>query len=104
MVAAERVWLDRWRFNSKSDWPTTPDSIDELEAMFAELASERTTWFENDPEFLSNAIQYRDLKGGQHVQTLGGLVMHVLNHSVLVDDLLPTLRFADLRGLKWILG
>ena len=82
MVAAEKVWLDRWRFNSKSDWPTTPDTIDELEAMFAELASERTSWFESDPEFLSNAIQYRDLKGGQHVQPLGGLVMHVLNHSV----------------------
>jgi len=36
MVAAERVWLDRWRFHSKSDWPSIPDSIDKLEAMFTD--------------------------------------------------------------------
>ena len=82
MVAAEKIWLDRWQFQSTSVWPTTPDTIDELEAMFAKLAAERKKWFESDPTVLSSAIQYRDLTGELHDQQLGDLVMHVLNHAI----------------------
>ena len=82
MLAAEKIWLDRWRLRSNSVWPITPDTIDELEGTFAELARERATWFEIEPAVLSMPIRYRDLKGGQHGNILGDLVLHVLNHAI----------------------
>lgn len=82
MAGAERIWLDRWQNKSKSGWPDTPDSVDALRALFAELACERANWLESDPESLAAAIQYRDMKGGQHENILGDLVMHVFNHAV----------------------
>lgn len=82
MVAAEKIWLDRWQLHSKSVWPITPDTIDELEAMFAKLAAERTGWIESEPAVLSKAIQYCDLKGGLHENVLGDLVLHILNHAI----------------------
>ena len=82
MAGAERLWLDRWKGTSPNTMPTMPATIPELEATFASLAKERMTWFKNDPTVFLSSIQYRLLNGDQNEQSLGELVLHVLNHAV----------------------
>ena len=82
MAGAERLWLDRWQGTSPNTMPTMPATIPELEATFASLAKERMTWFKNDPTVFLSSIQYRLLNGDQNEQSLGELVLHVLNHAV----------------------
>lgn len=79
MAAAERLWLDRWRENSSL---SMPDILEELEAEFCSLATERSSWIEREPSMLANDVAYYDIKGNAPHQILGDMVIHVLNHAV----------------------
>ncbi len=82
MATAERVWLARWRHQPFTGIPSSPDSLERLESLFAACAAERAGWFESDPDIFSTKIQYKDLTGGSNEQRLGDLVVHVFNHAV----------------------
>lgn len=82
MAAAEQVWLDRWLLKPNPSMHDMPNSIDELESVFASLARDRTILLESDPNALSKSISYRNMKGEPDEQKLGDLVLHVLNHGV----------------------
>jgi uncharacterized damage-inducible protein DinB len=82
MAAAEQVWLDRWLLKPNPSMQDMPDSIVELESVFASLARDRTALLESDPNALSKSISYRNMKGESDEQKLGDLVLHVLNHGI----------------------
>ena len=82
MAGVERLWLDRWKGTSPNTMPTMPTTIPELEETFASLAHERMTWFESHPNVFLSSISYTFLNGEQNEQSLGELVLHVLNHAV----------------------
>ena len=82
MAAAEQVWLDRWLLKPNPSLHDMPNSIEELESVFASLARDRATLLESDPNALSKSIPYRNMKGEPDEQKLGDLVLHVLNHGI----------------------
>ncbi len=79
---AERIWLDRWLQKSPDAAWKSPDTIAGLTDCFKALAQQRSTWFESNPELFATKVRYRNLRGEEFHENLGGLVMHVLNHGV----------------------
>ena len=74
MAAAEQVWLDRWLLKPNPSMHDMPNSIDELESVFASLARDRTILLESDPNALSKSISYRNMKGEPDEQKLIDIV------------------------------
>ncbi|MEX0601977.1 MAG: DinB family protein [Bacteroidota bacterium] len=84
MIAANRIWLDRWKGKNPEslfraeDFPTLED-----------LRKEWNMWNEEmqaylgglDDRRLQEPLSYKDLKGNSHSQVLGLQLQHLVNHS-----------------------
>ncbi|HEX7707394.1 MAG TPA: DinB family protein [Thermoanaerobaculia bacterium] len=84
IVAAEWVWLCRW----KGENPTSfPDWVDHatfafLQAKLTEVETERRAFLASlNEERLQSELQYRTLNGQEHLTRLLDLFLHVVNHS-----------------------
>lgn len=94
LVAAEWLWLERWRGTSPPsfppwlDDPTLPDLLARLDAIEIERAAFLDGLSDAD---LRDAVSYRTLSGEPYDQPLGDLLLHVVNHSTYHRGQLTTL-------------
>jgi uncharacterized damage-inducible protein DinB len=84
IVAAEWVWLRRWRGESPVAMPAwvVESGLPELEDHLAAVQSDREDYLAGltDPD-LDRAIEYRTLAGKAQVNRLGDMIRHLVNHS-----------------------
>lgn len=85
ICAAERVWLDRWighpapRFRMQADGVTIAQLADESR----QIAAERDQYLQtlaNDE--LERMLTYRNSRGQEFRNPIGGLVLHVCTHGI----------------------
>jgi uncharacterized damage-inducible protein DinB len=84
IVAAEWVWLRRWRGESPREAPrwTTESRLPELKSQLASVEAERSAYFADmTDEDLQQVVAYQTLDGQSHSNALDDLVRHVVNHS-----------------------
>ncbi len=84
IVAAEWIWLRRWRGESPTAipaWVAHP-SLRELEGRLAAVEAERTAFlYSLSDAALEHVVTYRNLAGQIYTERLSGLIRHVVNHS-----------------------
>ena len=85
MIAAERVWLDRWKKHAtpryRSDPAGTP--IAALSGEFREVAAERDAFLTSCSQVdLNSPLHYKNTRGDAFAFVLGDLMLHVYNHGV----------------------
>lgn len=84
IVAAERVWLERWKGARPDSFPVWSASTDlaDLTARLESVQSERRAWFNQLPEELHQlSIRYRNFSGVEFDTPLSDLLFHVVMHS-----------------------
>jgi uncharacterized damage-inducible protein DinB len=84
IVAAEWVWLRRWRGDSPSAAPAwvSDSSLANLKAQLAAVEAERSEYLAGlSDEDLDEAVAYRTLAGEEQSDVLASLIRHVVNHS-----------------------
>lgn len=83
VLAAEWVWLSRWRGHSPSalpDWDLS--SLDALRAKWDEVERDQRSFLADlDEETLMRRLPYRNTRGEPFEQPLWQLMRHVVNHS-----------------------
>ena len=81
MLAAERVWLARWRGHSPDATPPTNNitSLDELVAAWKPVDAGLRAFIAAHPA--DHPVSYTTLRGEPFTQPLWQLVMHVVNHN-----------------------
>ena len=84
IVAAEWVWLSRWRGHSPSSvpsWLEEPE-LEDLGARLAAVESERAELLEGlSSADVETSLEYRTIDGESHEDRLLDLLLHVVNHS-----------------------
>lgn len=84
IVAAEWVWLRRWRGESPTAMPgwVTEASLSELRGALAAVEADREEYVATLTDAdLALAVEYRNLAGEAHSEPLGSLMRHLVNHS-----------------------
>jgi uncharacterized damage-inducible protein DinB len=94
VVAAEWIWLRRWRGDSPRafpDWMASP-SLESLRARLAAVQEERAALLGalSDAD-LDRDVEYSLLNGTRRADPLGALFLHVVNHSSFHRGQLSTL-------------
>lgn len=94
IVAAEWVWLRRWKGESPTafpEWLTSP-RLEGLRAKLAEVEAERDALLSSlDDEGLLRTVDYKTLAGDSFSNRLADLCRHVVNHSSYHRGQLTTL-------------
>lgn len=94
IVAAEWVWLRRWKGENPTafpEWLTSP-RLGELRAKLAEVESERRAFLESlDDGDLEKPVNYKTLSGAAYSNRLADLCRHVVHHSSYHRGQLTTL-------------
>jgi len=94
VVAAEWIWLQRWRGDNPSappDWWGDPE-LDFLRAKLSEIEAERDAYLDRlEADDLTRVLRYRLLSGEERQGPLGDLLLHVVNHSTYHRGQLVTL-------------
>lgn len=84
IVAAEWVWLRRWKGENPTgfpDWLSVP-SLVEVRAKLAEIEAERAAFVGSLSDAdLDRPLDYRTLAGDPFRNRLADLLVHVVNHS-----------------------
>lgn len=81
IVAAEWIWLRRWKGESPSALPAW-SSLEEIKGRLIEVERERAAFL--DPlrdDDVSRPITYTNLKGQQWTYSLADMFTHLVNHS-----------------------
>jgi uncharacterized damage-inducible protein DinB len=94
MVAAEWVWLRRWKGDNPTAFPEWLESprLGEVRSKLAEVESERRAFLESlEDADLDKPVDYRTLSGAVHSNRLVDLCRHVVNHSSYHRGQLTTL-------------
>lgn len=84
MLAAEWIWLGRWKGVSAGGMPSGWAEMDlpALRAAWAGVADEQRSFVEGLQEGdLDRVVEYRTVAGASHAQPLGALLRHVVNHA-----------------------
>jgi uncharacterized damage-inducible protein DinB len=84
IVAAEWVWLQRWRGESPAGMPgwVSDTSLAELRARLAAVEAERELYLATVSDAdMEQVIEYRTIAGKAHADPLAGLMRHLVNHS-----------------------
>jgi uncharacterized damage-inducible protein DinB len=84
VLAAEWVWLTRWRGSSPPGLPESWDlsSLEVVRAQWAEVEADQRAFVEGlDEAALDRVVAYRDTRGTPYENPLGQLLRHVVNHS-----------------------
>jgi uncharacterized damage-inducible protein DinB len=84
VLAAEWVWLTRWRGSSPPGLPESWDlsSLKVVRAQWAEVEADQRAFVEGlDEAALDRVVAYRDTRGTPYENPLGQLLRHVVNHS-----------------------
>ncbi len=84
LVAAEWLWLERWRGTSPTSLPDWVEgsSADLLLARLARVAEARRAWLADlTDQALDQEIEYSFLSGDRHRSRLAVLLRHLVNHS-----------------------
>ncbi len=80
---AQKVWLDRFR-GAAAGFPTLAQfpTIAALHGFAQDTHRGLDAYAESlDEASLGSTVRYRDLKGNDHAQPLGGLMLHLAMHS-----------------------
>lgn len=84
IVAAEWVWLSRWRGHSPSSvpsWLEEPE-LEDLRSRLAAVESERAGLLQGlSSADVEASLAYRTIDGESHEDRLLDLLLHVVNHS-----------------------
>ena len=85
IMAADRVWLNRWQGASPSgleqDEEATP-TVEALQAAWDDIMRARRAYLaELTPDDLDGPLEYRNTKGVLYQQPLWELLFHVVNHG-----------------------
>ena len=91
LVGVEWIWLERWQGSNPSappKWMNGPPP-EQLRTVWEEVAARRLQVLNSD-NFQRN-VSYRLLNGSEGTQTLGILVLHVVNHSTYHRGQLATM-------------
>jgi len=84
LLAAETIWLERWRGQPWRALPLDPDgaSVADLRESMRQIAQERSSFLdEHRADQWSAQIDYRDSLGVAHQHRLLDLILHVFNHA-----------------------
>ncbi|HEX2091708.1 MAG TPA: DinB family protein [Longimicrobiaceae bacterium] len=84
ILAAEWIWLARWRGTSPTGWPAEWDVSDpaKLEARWTEVERDLAGFVAGVGEDdLDRVLAYRSTKGEPFVSPLHQMLRHVVNHS-----------------------
>jgi uncharacterized damage-inducible protein DinB len=84
VMAAEWIWLERWKGISPSTMIDEGEFADivELRDRWTVIEDHRESWFKAlRPEALAANLKYRNVAGNQYEEPLWQLVQHVANHS-----------------------
>jgi uncharacterized damage-inducible protein DinB len=81
IMAAERVWLSRWKGDSPNRLLTVDDipTLDDLERVWTPQRAEMFAYLANVRD-ASQAIVYRTTRGVEMQDVLWQLVLHLVNH------------------------
>lgn len=84
VLAAEWIWLERWRGSSPPGLPEAWDlsRLEAVRARWSEVETDQRTFVEGlDEAALDRVIAYRNTAGTEFENPLGQLLRHVVNHS-----------------------
>lgn len=84
VLAAEWIWLERWRGSSPPGLPESWElsSLEAVRVRWAEVEAGQRAFVEGlDEPALERAISYRNTAGTPYQNPLGQLLRHVVNHS-----------------------
>ncbi len=84
VLAAEWVWLRRWRGSSPTGTPEDWDlsTLEAIRGRWAEVEREREEFLSGlTDEDLHRAMAYRNTAGEAFENTMGQMLRHVVNHS-----------------------
>jgi uncharacterized damage-inducible protein DinB len=84
IVAAEWLWLRRWRGESPTSAPAWAggSGLSDLRARLAAVESERGQYLATlSDDDLGRVVEYKTLAGHGHADPLAALIRHVVNHS-----------------------
>lgn len=85
MLAAERLWIDRWRGGEWTPLETDPAgiSISDLRVGFRDAAREREELLTAErPSGFTRKVSYQNLARDPFEHPIGDLLMHVANHGI----------------------
>lgn len=85
ILAAERIWLLRWRKQPNPKYPRDEGkhSLGAIGEGLREVARERKALIDLErADGWSRRVTYRDLQNNEHQQRLDDLLMHVANHGI----------------------
>jgi uncharacterized damage-inducible protein DinB len=84
IVAAEWIWLRRWRGESPTvfpEWLEAP-SLPDLRERLRQIEADRTAWLDSlTDEAIERALDYRTLDGTPFRNRVSDLLLHVVNHT-----------------------
>lgn len=84
VLAAEWIWLVRWRGSSPPGLPESWDlsSLEAVRARWADVEADQRAFVEGlDGAALDRVVAYRDTRGNPYQNPLGQLLRHVVHHS-----------------------
>ncbi len=84
ILAAERVWLDRWIGRPRKALETDPDgmSVEQLATALREVSRERAALIEREEATrFERTVNYADSRGTPFAHRIGDLLLHVANHG-----------------------
>ena len=85
ILAAEEIWLERWKGDPWRPLPIDPGglSIREIGQRLERVAQDRQALIDRErPDSWRRICQYKDSKGNPHSNRLDGLLLHVANHGI----------------------
>jgi uncharacterized damage-inducible protein DinB len=84
ILAAERVWLDRWtgRFWKALQIDPAGIPVEQLGTALQEVSRERAALIaDEEPAGFQRTVIYADSRGTPHAHRIGDLLLHVANHG-----------------------
>jgi len=91
LIGVEWIWLERWQGNSPSappEWMSDP-SPEQLRTVWEDIEVRRSEMLKSVD--FQRTVSYRLFNGSEGSQTLGNLVLHVVNHSTYHRGQLATM-------------
>jgi uncharacterized damage-inducible protein DinB len=84
IIAAEWIWLRRWKGQSPTDMPDGWEDMDlaTIQETWTDIDDERSRWLASlGNADLDRTIEYLDTRGEAHARHVWQMLRHVINHS-----------------------
>lgn len=80
----QHIWLSRLQGNSPADWPSKNLKPEEAIPALMNTSMRWAVQLEGKPDsYVDEAVSFRTMDGAHYTETVGNIIMHLMNHGTM---------------------